>query len=536
MTDSLLSISPPKTKRRRLLVRADSVLRKMYKTIGTKQPEHNGILGMNVETGVITHYAHDNTSKSTAVSNTPDVNRLNTIINDDWGANGIQYIGGPHSHPWNVRRPSSGDRDYGLRILEAKHSLEELHIWIVIPAVEGHTYEVFPYTLDREGNLELIEIVPVDENDQPIEAGTNGHTLAKPSRLRSVHLPVAIQALADVLRNSRCRATVDISGQFIRVRGAYDLVRLASSRLIYIGVGGIRDTVTYSARAGVQEFILIDPDIVSESNIATQSVFRDEIGLPKVEAIKRELVRINPNIRVVALQQAVDEIDDQTFESLIRDPMMALPLPEYGGDVCRELPPIATVSVAGTDSFEAQSRNNRIGLQWGIPTLASQMYDRGLGAEITFTHPDTTRACHRCVLCTRYRAYLQEGFKNIIGSSAAPICATQRLAGLESFMLMALLHHGTTHPRFGGLLHRIGNRNLIQIRMDPDIAATLGLKVFDRVFGAADRNRALFDDAVWLPQEPEDGKKGRPICPECGGIGNLRHALGKFEDTRKMPK
>lgn len=530
MIDSMLTNSPRMTKRKQLLVRADSVLRRIHKTIGTVRPEHSGILGVNSETGVITHFAFDETSKGTSVSNTPDVNRLNTIINKDWGQNGIQYIGGSHSHPWNVCKPSSGDREYGLQILKAKRTLEELHIWIVIPAVDGHTYQVFPYTLDREGKLELVEIVPVDENDKPIDIDANGHSLPDHSTPDPKRLPAVIQTPADVLRHSNSRATVDISGQFSRVHEAYDLTRLASSRLVFTGVGGIRDTVLYCARAGVQEFILVDPDVVSESNLATQSVYRDEIDLPKVEAVKRELIRINPNIRVVALQQPVEEIDDQTFDRLIREPMLSVSLPGYGDAICRELPPIITVIVAGTDSFEAQARSNRIGLQWGIPTLASQMYERGLGAEITFTHPDTTRACHRCVLCTRYRAYLREGFKNTIGSSSTPICATQRLAGLESFMLMALLHHGTTHSRFGGLLHRIGNRNLIQIRMDPDIAVTLGLKVF----GTVDHDRALFDDVVWLPQEAEDGKKGRPICPECGGTGDLRDALGKFEDTREM--
>ncbi|TWU20731.1 ThiF family adenylyltransferase [Bythopirellula polymerisocia] len=534
MIDSALTPSPRKTNCRQFLVRADSVLRKMHQTIGTEQPEHSGMLGMNAETGVITHYAFDETSQGTAVTNKPDVKRLNAIIKDDWEPNGIQYIGSPHSHPPGVHRPSSGDREYGQQILEAKRSVEELHIWIVIPAVDGHTYEVFPYTLDREGNLELVELVPVDENDQPIDADMHAHSLSEISTLDSERPPAPIQSPADVLSESRGRAIVDISRQFIRVHEAYDLARLAASRLVFIGVGGIRDSVLYCARAGVQEFILVDPDVVSESNIATQGVFRDEIGLPKVEAVKRELIRINPNIRVVALQHSVDEIDDHAFDRLIREPMLELPLPGFGGDICRELPPLVTVSVAGTDSFEAQSRNNRIGLQWGIPTLASQMYERGLGAEITFTHPDTTRACHRCVLCTRYRAFLKEGFKNTVGSSAAPVCATQRLAGLESFMLMALLHHGTNHPRFGGLLGRIGNRNLIQIRMDPDIAASLGLRVFDRVFGTVDHERTLFDDVVWLPQEPENGKKDRPICPECGGNGDLHSALGKFKDTREM--
>ena len=100
---------------------------------------------------------------------------------------------------------------------------------------------------------------------------------------------------------------------------------------------------------------------------------------------------------------------------------------------------------------------------------------------------------------------------------------------------MAILHHGTGHPRYGHLLDRIGNRNLVQIRMDPDLAETLGITVFDRTFGGADRSRILTDEAVWLPQEPDTPGNNYPRCPDCGGTGDLRHAIGRFQDTRVMP-
>ncbi len=85
---------------------------------------------------------------------------------------------------------------------------------------------------------------------------------------------------------------------------------------------------------------------------------------------------------------------------------------------------------------------------------------------------------------------------------------------------MALLHHGTDHQRWGNMLSRIGNRTLVQIRMHPDAP----LKIFPRVFG--DKDHCFFDEAVWLPQEPD------PDCPECHGTGNLLDAKGTFTDTR----
>ena len=122
-------------------------------------------------------------------------------------------------------------------------------------------------------------------------------------------------------------------------------------------------------------------------------------------------------------------------------------------------------------------------------------------------------------------------------SDGTPIFATTRLNSLKGFVAMALLHHGTSHPRWGRLLATIGNRNLIQVRMDPDLGSTVGLGVFDRIFEMADSDRILFDETVWLPQEPEGPSFAKdPACPDCGGTGNLQDSMGTFNDTRIMRK
>ena len=187
--------------------------------------------------------------------------------------------------------------------------------------------------------------------------------------------------------------------------------------------------------------------------------------------------------------------------------------------------PKITLLCGFTDDFSAQARITRLALQFGLPSLCAQMYREGRVAEITFTYPGVTPACHRCMLSPRYRAYLEEGFRNTVTSDGSPIFATTRLNSLAGQIAMALLHHGTFHPRWGDMLRRIGNRTLVQLRLHPDVS----LKVFDRVFSGADTERVFFDEAVWLPQEPD------PNCPDCGGTGDLRTAKGTFADTRVMP-
>src|SRR6266516_4824459 len=72
---------------------------------------------------------------------------------------------------------------------------------------------------------------------------------------------------------------------FKRVATAYDLFRLKRSRVISTGCGGARSFLEDMARCGVGEFVLIDPDVVEEPNIATQHVYLEEIGRPKVDVL-----------------------------------------------------------------------------------------------------------------------------------------------------------------------------------------------------------------------------------------------------------
>ena len=143
------------------------------------------------------------------------------------------------------------------------------------------------------------------------------------------------------------------------------------------------------------------------------------------------------------------------------------------------------------------------------------------------------------MLGSRYRAYLKDGFVNNVTSNGAPIFATTRLNAIKGFIAMAILHHGIGkdrlgYARWGTLLERIGNRNLLLIRLDPDST----LPAFQRVLGGADQSSILFDETVWRPQVPDTPVQWphtqMPECQDCGGTGNLLDSLGKFPDTRDM--
>ena len=61
------------------------------------------------------------------------------------------------------------------------------------------------------------------------------------------------------------------------------------------GAGGLGSNCAAAlARVGIGRLVICDFDRVDESNLNRQFYFRDQIGQPKVEALKTNLLRINP--------------------------------------------------------------------------------------------------------------------------------------------------------------------------------------------------------------------------------------------------
>lgn len=73
------------------------------------------------------------------------------------------------------------------------------------------------------------------------------------------------------------------------------------------GCGGLgSNCAMHLVRAGVKKLVLVDFDVVSESNLNRQFFFRDQIGLLKVEALAANLRRIEPNIELTLVNERLD--------------------------------------------------------------------------------------------------------------------------------------------------------------------------------------------------------------------------------------
>lgn len=66
------------------------------------------------------------------------------------------------------------------------------------------------------------------------------------------------------------------------------------------GAGGLGSNIAVSlARAGIGKLIIADFDIVTTPNLNRQQFFLEQVGLPKVSALKDNLSKINPFCEVI---------------------------------------------------------------------------------------------------------------------------------------------------------------------------------------------------------------------------------------------
>ncbi len=82
---------------------------------------------------------------------------------------------------------------------------------------------------------------------------------------------------------------------------------LESARVGIAGAGGLgSNCAMHLVRAGVLHLTVVDFDVVNESNLNRQFFFRDQLGRKKVEALKENLLRIDPAVDIRAVDMRLD--------------------------------------------------------------------------------------------------------------------------------------------------------------------------------------------------------------------------------------
>ncbi|MEM6527961.1 MAG: ThiF family adenylyltransferase [Chloroflexota bacterium] len=165
-----------------------------------------------------------------------------------------------------------------------------------------------------------------------------------------------------------------------RLLGSDNLSRLAKAKVGVIGLGSGGGFVAQSlAMSGVGNFVLVDDDIIEESNVVRHVADRTHLGRPKAEVLAELIIARNPNatadVRTGKIEDHMDALDD------------------------------LDIVLVGVDQEQVKYIINEACLEKNIPAVYAGVFERGEGGDVVLLRPDgLTRPCYAC-----WAAELREG-------------------------------------------------------------------------------------------------------------------------------
>lgn len=211
-----------------------------------------------------------------------------------------------------------------------------------------------------------------------------------------------------------------------------------NATVLVIGNGSVGSYVAEQlARAGIEGFILIDFDNVQDVNL-TRTIFqREDIGEKKTEAVRRKVLAINPDARVIT--------EEMQYESVPREMM-------------RRYMNASTMVVAATDNTRTQYAINRDAYFVGRPVVYIGIYAGAKAGEIVTCIPTKT-PCFRCAIGTlretfdgsdETRRETDYGTGRVGGVIALP-CDIQHISSTAIRMILSIVAtvHGASNSELG---------------------------------------------------------------------------------------
>lgn len=233
---------------------------------------------------------------------------------------------------------------------------------------------------------------------------------------------------------------------FQRIQNVIDVPAMRQRHVAVIG--GAVGVASHLVRCGLQRVTHIDFDVVDETNPARQDFDSLDIGKPKPEALADALTRINPEVRVERVKRDFCSLSPQQINAWLGK---------------------CDLLVVATDRFVAQARGNLEAIRLGKAAMWIGLYRGGQAGEVIYTIPGKTRSCYRCIASSRYKAFYQQaltGGKGLEIPSGGSIMDLHFIDAVAAQIAVGILTAGADN-RFGRLIEQLGDRNLIQCKMDP---------------------------------------------------------------------
>lgn len=270
---------------------------------------------------------------------------------------------------------------------------------------------------------------------------------------------------------------------FQRIESTIDIDVMNQSHVTVVGgaVGISKDLV----RSGLLGLTLIDYDRIDASNPTRQDFNSTDLGHLKTEATARDIRRVNPEIDVEVLNIDFCSLSHEQMEEQFAH---------------------TDLFIFATDFFPAQARGSIETLRLGKPAIWIGLYRGGRAGEIIHYVPGITPACYRCICGMRYAAFPQG--KTKVSSDGGTIFDLHFVDSVAGSLAVGILTRGSDN-RMGRLIEQLGDRNLLQMKMDPEY--TLGDKdIFRNYLGDNPANFSFTTIALPMEREPE--------CPDCATL------------------
>jgi len=286
---------------------------------------------------------------------------------------------------------------------------------------------------------------------------------------------------------------------FNRIESTIDVEAMQQKETAIIGGGvGLAGDLVHSGLGGV---ILFDFDRIDASNPARQDFYSTDMGRYKAEATAENLRKINPEVQVEYYTHDYCALSQQEHDNIFAH---------------------TDLFIFATDFFPAQARGNIEALRLGIPAIWVGLYRGGRAGEIVFYIPGKTNACFRCICGKRYQAFkvgrAYQAFKvgrANVPSAGGTILDLRLVDAIVGQIAVGILTDGAEN-RMGKLPDQLGNRNFMQVKIDPDYRLG-GKDIFGQYLGNSSANFSF--TTIALPMERNEN------CPDCSKYQVTNEAL-----------
>ena len=166
---------------------------------------------------------------------------------------------------------------------------------------------------------------------------------------------------------------------FSRNKGILETDVMNKKCAVILGCGSVGSLVAMElARSGVGHFVLVDADTLEYHNLCRHQCGIEDVGDLKVNALRRKLLNINPNVDIRVFGGIVQNIPKETLDEMC---------------VAKE-----TIFVGCADNRTADVYANRIAIYYDAAFLSIGFWERAYAGEIFYHIPGKGMPCYECAL------------------------------------------------------------------------------------------------------------------------------------------